>query len=80
LGSFGETVRSITPLRSLPVANSFSIPPATTSTPYSTPTGSNTIGQQQIQFGPHLLVLRVENPAEGYVLTAVRTRTDLAGA
>jgi hypothetical protein len=34
------------------------------------------MGEQQIQFGTHLLLLGVGNAAEAYVLAAPRTRTE----
>jgi hypothetical protein len=64
----------------LPLANSFFVSPATPNPPYSTLTGRDTTGQQQIQFDTHLLLLRVGNAAESYVLAAVRTRTDVTRA
>ena len=39
-----------------------------------------TMVEQQTQFGTHLLLLRVGNAAEAYVLPAARARTELAGA
>ena len=33
--------------------------------------------EQQIQFGTHLLILRVGNAAEAYVLAAAPTRTEI---
>jgi hypothetical protein len=50
------------------------------SRPHSTPMCSGTIGEQQIQFGTHLLLLRVGNAAEAYVLAAERTRTEVPRA
>jgi hypothetical protein len=38
------------------------------------------MGEQQIQFGTHLLLLRVGNAAAGYVLAAARTGTEVPRA
>jgi hypothetical protein len=38
------------------------------------------MGEQQIHFGTHLLLLRVGNAAEAYALAAARTRTEVARA
>ena len=38
------------------------------------------MGEQQVQFGAHLLLLRLGNPAEAYVLAAAGTRTEGPGA
>jgi hypothetical protein len=62
------------------LATSFFVSPTTPSPPYSTLTARGTVGQQQGQFGTHLLLLRVGNAAESYVLAAVRTRTDVMRA
>src|SRR4051794_19851323 len=50
------------------------------SRPHSTPVCSGTMGEQQIQFGTHLLLLRVRSAAEAYVLAAARTRTEVPRA
>jgi hypothetical protein len=50
------------------------------SRPHSTPMCSGTMGEQQIQFSPHLLLLGVGNPAEAYALAAARTRTEVPPA
>ena len=63
-----------------PLANSLSLPASIPRAPYSTLTGRETIGQQQIEFGTHLALLRVGNAAESYVLPAVRTRADVTRA
>jgi hypothetical protein len=63
-----------------PLANSLFLPASTPRAPYSTLTCRETIGQQQIEFGTHLALLRVGNAAESYVLAAVRTRTDVTRA
>jgi hypothetical protein len=47
--------------------------------PYSTPACSGTMGEQQIQFGTHLLLLRVENAADAYLLAAIPTPTEIPG-
>jgi hypothetical protein len=41
---------------------------------------SGAMGEQEIQFGPHPLLLRVGNAAEDYVLAAVRTPTEVPRA
>jgi hypothetical protein len=38
------------------------------------------MGEQQIQFGTHLLLLRVGNAAEAHVLAAARTRAEVPRA
>ena len=38
------------------------------------------MGEEQIQFGPHLLLLRVGNAAEADALPAARTRTEVPRA
>ena len=60
-----------------PLANSLFLPASAPRAPYSTLTGRETIGQQQIEFGTHLALLRVGNAAESYVLAAVRTHSEL---
>jgi hypothetical protein len=41
---------------------------------------SGTMGEQSIQFDTHLLLVRVGNAAEAYVLAAARTRTEVPRA
>jgi hypothetical protein len=50
------------------------------SRPHSTPMCGGTMGEQQIQFGTHLLRLRVGNAAEAYVPPTARTRTEVPRA
>src|SRR4051812_23152686 len=63
--------------RSLENSCSMSLAP---SRPDSTPVCSATTGEQQIQFGTHLLLVRVGNAAEADVLAAARTRTEVPRA
>ena len=48
--------------------------------PRSTPMCSGTMGEQQIKFGTHLALLRVGDVAEGYVLAAAQTPTEVPRA
>jgi hypothetical protein len=38
------------------------------------------MGEQQVQFGTHVLLLRVGDAEEAYVLAAARTRTEVTRA
>jgi hypothetical protein len=78
LGSGAEELLRGAPARhSLENSRSMSRIP---SRPHSTPMCSGTMSEQQIQFGTHLLLLRVGNAAEAYVLAAARTRTEVPRA